>query len=392
MILRALLFLSVALLVLGGATWFMARRTLALLPRLQAHSWVVWGIFALFVVLLFGVPLVHRLLPALDRLLTPFYWAAYLLFAFISTYVVYLLAADLVQVLARRLLGAPSDLGAWAAGSAIVLSALSVAAGLVTARRPPVMHVVEVPVVNLHPDLEGYRIVQISDLHLGPLVGPERVDQIVADTNALAPGLVAITGDLVDGEADGVRHLALRMAALRATHGVFFVTGNHEYYSGVDRWLELVRGMGWTVLHNEHRLLTHGQAHLAVTGMPDPTQRGRRGTEGPNLAKALAGIPPEAFRLLLFHPPRGVAEAAEAGVHLQLSGHTHAGQYFPWSVLVQALWTHAQGLSREGGLWIYTSRGTGFWGPPNRLFVPPELTLLVLRRAEPTAQSEPTPR
>ena len=179
------------------------------------------------------------------------------------------------------------------------------------------------------------------------------------------PTWSAVTGDLVDGEGAGVRAKAVRLGALQATHGVFFVTGNHEYYSGVGRWLQLLRGLGWRVLDNDHALLEHRGALLAVAGMPDPTDR-----VGPDLARALGGIPAGATRVLLFHRPTGTAAAERAGVHLQLSGHTHAGQYFPWSLAVQALYAHPRGLGREGRMWIYTSFGTGFWGPPNRFLVP----------------------
>jgi predicted MPP superfamily phosphohydrolase len=201
------------------------------------------------------------------------------------------------------------------------------------------------------------------------------VDHIVAAGNALKPDLIAITGDLVDGGADGTRAKAERLGALQATHGVCFVTGNHEYYAGVARWLRLFQELGWRVLDNKHVLLEHRGARLAVAGMPDPTAGS---VHGPDLARALAGIPADAFRLLLFHPPTGAEAAERAGVGLQLSGHTHAGQYFPWSLVVPALYAHPKGLGRSGRMWIYTSVGTGFWGPPNRFLVPPELTLIEL--------------
>lgn len=380
MVLRALLFIGTLLLVLGGTGFYLARRSNALLPFLGRHPWLAYALFSLFVLLMFTVPLAHRLAPALDPVLPPFYAVGYFLFSVISTYLVYLLVADLAQFMTRKLLGVPPAFGTWAAGTALVLALLSALGGLVTALRPPVIRRVEVPISDLPPALEGFRIVQISDLHLGPLVRGAAVDRVVEATRSLQPDLVAVTGDLVDGEADGVKALAMRMKALEATHGVFFVTGNHEYYSGVATWLQVVRTMGWTVLANEHRVLDHRGAALAVAGLPDPTEGARRGGAAPDLAKALAGVPPEAIRLLLFHPPKGVEAAAAAGVHLQLSGHTHAGQYFPWSLVVRRIWQHPEGLHRSGNLRIYTSRGTGFWGPPNRLFVPSELTLLVLTR------------
>jgi predicted MPP superfamily phosphohydrolase len=381
--LRTLIFLAVVLLVLCGSSVYMAERSMALCPALARHPDLVWGFLGLFVALLFAAPILHRL-PTLSRRVDPVFWLSYVLFSFVSTYLVYLVAADLVQALARLLTGV--RIGPWAFAAAAAGALASVVLGCVTAMRPVGVRRVEVPIPDLPPGLDGFRIVQISDLHLGPLVRWAQVEHVLAASNALEPDLIAVTGDLVDGEADAVRAKAVRLGELRAVHGVYFVTGNHEYYSGVARWLGLIRNLGWKVLDNEHVLLEHRGAQLAVAGMPDPTAGSRPGA-GPDLARALAGIPQGALRLLLFHPPTGVEAAERAGVQLQLSGHTHAGQYFPWSLVIPFLFAHPRGLGRSGRLWIYTSVGTGFWGPPNRFLVPPELTLLVLRRPGGTATS-----
>ena len=374
MVVRMMVFLAVVALVLAGASSYLAQRSMALCPGLGRHPGLVWGFFGLFVASTFAAPLLHRI-PALGARVDPLFWLSYGLFSFVSTYLVYLAVADLGQALLRRLAGIQA--GGWAFALALGGALVSVALGLVTALRPVAVRRVQVAISGLPPGLDGLRIVQISDLHLGPLVRWSQVEHVVAASNALAPDLVAITGDLVDGEADGVRAKAERLGALRATHGVCLVTGNHEYYSGAARWLGIFRGLGWNVLQNQHVLLEHGAARLAVAGMPDPT--GTSQGCGPDLARALAGIPADALPILLFHPPTGVEAAERAGVRLQLSGHTHAGQYFPWSLVVPALFAHPRGLGRSGRLWIYTSVGTGFWGPPNRFLVPPELTLLVLR-------------
>lgn len=374
MALRTLVFLTAVLVVLGGACAYMGLRTMALAPALAVRPGLVWGALALFVVSLFAVPALHRV-PGLGPWVEPLFSVSYGLFSFMSTYLVYLAAADLAQALARLLAGV--RIGPWAVAAAAAATVLSLGLGLATAVRPPALRRVAIPLEGLAQGLAGLRIVQISDLHLGPLVSAASVDRLVAAANALEPDLIAVTGDLVDGEADTTRHLAERLGALRARHGVFFVTGNHEYYSGVARWLAVIRGLGWRVLHNEHVLLEQGGARLAVAGMPDPTGRGGPGG-GPDLARALAGLPADALPILLYHPPTGAAAAERAGVRLQLSGHTHAGQYFPWSLLIPRLYDHGRGLTREGRMWVYTSVGTGFWGPPNRFLVPPELTLLTL--------------
>jgi len=374
--LRTLIFITILLLVLGGSSVYMAERSMALCPALAQHPGLVWGFFGLFLVLLFTVPVLQRR-PDLARRAVPVFWVGYGMFSFVSTFVIYLAAADLVQALLR--LFAHVHTGPWALILAVGATLVSVLLGCVTAMRPAATQRVEVPIQGLPPGLEGFTIVQISDLHLDPLVPQSRVEQLVGSSNALRPDLVAVTGDLVDGDSDGTRAKVRRLAGLQARHGVCFVTGNHEYYSGVNRWLGVVRELGWNVLDNQHLLLEHDGARLAVAGMPDPSAGGQG--RGPDLGRALAGIPADAVPILLFHPPTGVEAAERAGVRLQLSGHTHAGQYFPWSLMIPALYAHGKGLHRSGGMWIYTSAGTGFWGPPNRFLVPPELTQLVLRRA-----------
>lgn len=383
--LRTLLFISVLLAVLGGSLGYLARRSMALCPPLARHPYATWGFFLGFVVLIFLVPLLNRLFNHRLEFLYALSWG---LFAFISTFLVYLLAADLIQFLLRRFAGASNEVGRVAFWLALGASGLSLAIGLVQALSPPRLRQVRVPIERLDPRLEGFRVVQISDLHLGPLVSAGSVTRLTQQANALAPDLVAITGDLADGHVESTRHKAEQMGAIRARHGTFFVTGNHEYYAGVAQWLPVFQSMGWQVLDNAHKNLDHHGATLTVVGLPDPTSGGRRGPSspvrrGPDLAKALSGAPANSFRLLLFHPPTGFENAERSGIHLQLSGHTHAGQYFPWSLLVPRLFRFPRGLARFGGLWIYTSVGTGYWGPPNRFLVPPELTLLVLERAKP---------
>lgn len=376
---RALIGIALLLALLGSAFTYMARRSMALCPPLAKHPAGVWGFFGLFLLLMFLVPLVNRLT---GHRADALYWLSYGLFGFVSTYLVYLLAADFGQALLRRFAQAPAALGTWAFGLALGAALLSNLVGLVTALRPPVLQTVEVPIQDLPEGLDGFRIVQVSDLHLGPLVPAAKVEQLAGRINDLKPDLVAVTGDLVDGEADGVRAKVEPLVALHSIHGVFFVTGNHEYYSGVARWIPVLQSLGWHVLDNTHQVLHHRGTPLVVAGMPDPAAQGRRGTgRGPDLAATLAGAPAGAPKVLLFHPPTGYDAAERAGILLQLSGHTHSGQYFPWSLVVRSVFRYPAGLRRHGGMWIYTSVGTGFWGPPNRFLVPPELTLLILRRA-----------
>jgi len=381
--LQFLIFLTVLLLVLGGAGTYLAERSIALWPALGSHSGAVRLTVASLLAGMLLITLLQRV-PVLGHRLGALLWLSHGCFSLVSSFLVYLAAADLVQALLRLATG--MHVGPWALGVASAAALGTSLLGLATALRPARTRTVEIPISDLPAALDGFRIVQISDLHLSPTTPWYQVEHLVNAANALRPDLLAVTGDLVDAEADGVRPKAERLGAIRARHGAAFVTGNHEYYSGLGRWLQVIRGMGWRILDNSHAVLEHDGARLAVAGMPDPTaaQTGH----GPDLARALAGIPAEAVPILLFHPPTGTRASATAGVRLQLSGHTHGGQYFPWSLLVPSLFRHGKGLSREGGMWVYTSVGTGVWGPPNRFLVPQELTLLVLRTAS-GSQSHP---
>ena len=376
-------FLLIVLAIVGSLCWYMASRTLALSPLFARHPAWVYGFFIAFLGLQFCTPLMHRI-PFLTHRLDGLYWITYGLMSLVSMYFVFLVGSDLVQWVARRWFHAPTVFGQYALFAAMALASLSTLLGLINVLMPVPLHRVEVPIADLPPQLDGFRIVQISDLHLGPMAREDQVTRIAALTRAQRPDLVAITGDLVDSEADGTRAKAALLRDLGARHGVCFITGNHEYYSGASRWLELFRSFGWHVLQNGHEVMDHDGASLVVIGMPDPAARfGRAGSgSGPDLDLALAGAPAQGTRILLFHQPLGYREAEAADVKLQLSGHTHGGQYFPWTLLVRRIFAHPVGLHAFKRMWIYTSPGTGFWGPPNRFMMPPELTLLTLKRID----------
>jgi len=239
---------------------------------------------------------------------------------------------------------------------------------------------VEVAVAGLHPDLEGLRIAQISDLHIGSGIRGRHIRLVVEAANALGPDLVAFTGDLADGLP---RHLAAEaapLAELRAPLGRYFITGNHEYYSDAEGWLAVASGLGFRTLVNEHEVLARGDARLVVAGVPDPQGAGFLPHHRPRPDLALAGAPAADFRLLLAHRPSQAPAAAAAGFHLMLCGHTHGGQYHPFTWIADKANLYLHGLHRHAErLWVYVSRGTGTWGPPMRVGAPTEITLLTLR-------------
>ncbi len=251
--------------------------------------------------------------------------------------------------------------------------------GLWNAHRVAAVREVEVPIAGLPPALHGFTIAQISDVHVGPTIRRGWLQAVVDRVNALEADLVAITGDLVDGTVHELGPHVAPLAALASRHGTYFVTGNHEYYSGAHAWIVELRRLGVRVLLNEHVLLRHGGATLALAGVADWSAHHFDASHRSDPQAAIAGlVDAAALRVLLAHQPRSAVAAARAGFHLQLSGHTHGGQFLPWNWFVRLQQPFTAGLNRLQDLWVYVSRGTGYWGPPKRLGAPSEITRLRL--------------
>lgn len=245
------------------------------------------------------------------------------------------------------------------------------------------LRISQVPVTlsRLPAALDGFTIAQLTDIHVGFTVSRGFVEGLVERTNALRPDLIAITGDLVDGDVPTLAGAVAPLGDLRAPHGVYFVTGNHEYYSGVEPWVEALRRLGIRVLRNQHVRIGHGQHSFDLAGIDDHDAARFGNGHGPDLDKALAGRDPDRELILLAHQPRQVRDAHEHGVGLQLSGHTHGGQIWPWHYLALAQQGFLAGLHRYRGTQLYVSRGTGYWGPPVRVGAPAEIARIVLRSA-----------
>jgi predicted MPP superfamily phosphohydrolase len=259
----------------------------------------------------------------------------------------------------------------------VLATVLAVAAyGWVRARRPDVVRV-PVPIAGLHPGVEGLRIVQISDLHVGHTTRAF-LDEVVDTINGLAPDVVAITGDLVEGTIDEVAADLAPLRRLTARHGVFFVTGNHEYFVDGPAWAAHLPDLGIRVLRNERVTLEREGGAVLLAGVDD-LFGARFPGHGPDLAGALAGRDPQIPVVLLSHQPVTVDDAARHGVALQLSGHTHGGQIWPFGWLVRLQQPYLSGLVRHGPTWLYVHRGTGHWGPPLRVGAPPEIAVLELQ-------------
>ncbi|RKH17078.1 metallophosphoesterase [Corallococcus sp. CA047B] len=226
--------------------------------------------------------------------------------------------------------------------------------------------------------LEGLSIVQLTDLHVGPFIQRRFMDELVRRANALKPDLVAITGDMVDGSVPRLGGHVAALGNLQARYGRFFVTGNHDYASGADAWVAYLRSLDITSLRNRHVRIGDAGGAFDLVGVDDWHGARRLGQKGYDLEKALAGRDPERAAVLLAHQPANFKVAAQQGVDLQISGHTHGGQLFPMTALIGLRWEHSAGHYQQGDSHLYVSRGCGFWGPPMRLGSPPELVKLVL--------------
>lgn len=259
--------------------------------------------------------------------------------------------------------------------TAAPLSALSV----YQARKEPEVSRVNLEIPGLPAGLDGFAIAQISDTHIGPTIRADWARMVVDRVNALSPDMVVHTGDMVDGTVAELRNSVAPFADLKARHGVWFCTGNHEYYSGVRQWLPHVRWLGMTPLVNEHALVDTGNGRILLAGVSDYSSRRIDPAHVSSPARAMQAAPDHDVSILLAHQPRSVFEAEEAGFDVQLSGHTHGGQFFPWTYAVHWFQPYVRGLHRVGGTLLYVNVGTGYWGPPMRLGTSPEITLHVLR-------------
>jgi uncharacterized protein len=298
-----------------------------------------------------------------------------------SSLCVLALLRDLLLMPVVWLVSAPKAqlLEAASASAVVALAVLATTVGFLNARRRARIVRVEVPLADLPPALHGFSIVQVSDVHVGRTIKRKYVEAIVAAVNELHADLIAVTGDVVDGSVQELAAHTAPLAELRARYGTFLVTGNHEYYSGEAAWRAEFERLGLRVLMNEHVVLEHRGAALVVAGVTDFGAHRFDAAQRSDPRAALAGSPRHAAaRILLAHQPRSAPEAARAGFDLQLSGHTHGGQFWPWMFFVRFQQPFTAGLHRLGGLWVYISRGTGYWGPPKRFGAPSEITLLSL--------------
>lgn len=388
------IFLLIASTILGLIhyyLWIRMVRASGLPPPLrQAGSWVLLALYLSIPLSMFA----SRGLPfEVSRLLTflPFIWMGMMMLLFF-----WFLTADALKAVAalvNKMRG--GDLAAvdearrailgqfLAGGAACTAGGLTVLAVTNALKRVQVVRV-EVKLKHFPRSMNGFLVVQLSDLHLGITFGRRWLSELVTQVNRLEPDLIVITGDLIDGSVARLTREVAPLSELRATHGVYFVTGNHEYYSGVEQWIPAIRSLGVKVLHNERVEISRGEDSFYLAGIDDFNAARITHGHGPVLNRALQGRKPGREVILLAHQPRAIFEAHQLGVGLVLSGHTHGGQIWPFTYLVGLQQPYNKGLYRHSPqTQIYVNQGTGLWGPPMRLGTRSEISAIRLYCEEP---------
>ena len=389
-----IIWLSVVFTVLAGGYWYIGSRLIGTMGWSQNLRIAAWaGLGALFLIPLISMFL-FRYVEGLGKLWA---WITYVGLGFLSLVFTVLLFRDLIWLGGRgveylvALFQSPAasptdpsrrDFLLQSSNLAVLgIAGALTAYGVYEARRRPGVVRLTIPLKNLPDEFEGFRIVQITDLHAGLTVKRNWIQSITRQVAELAPDLIAFTGDLADGSVPHLRDDVAPLAELQAPHGKFFVTGNHEYYSGVEPWLEEARRIGYDVLINEHRLVQRNGSTLALAGVTDPTgAQFMPHTHTPNPTAAIENAPPDTVKILLAHQPKQVFEAAPLGFDLMICGHTHGGQFFPWNLVAALGQPFIKGLHNYDGAWVYVSKGTGYWGPPVRLGARSEITVITLTK------------
>ena len=250
--------------------------------------------------------------------------------------------------------------------------------GMYQALKEPVIKRVEIKIEGLPESLKGFRMAQITDLHVGSMITGKFVERVARKIQELNADMLFFTGDAADGSVQSYGEHLNSLAEIHPKYGKYFVTGNHEYYSDMNGWLQLIEGLGFKILVNESQNIIVNDATIMITGIPDRGGGHFSSSHKTDMEKAVGGMNSSDLKILLAHQPGDVEHATKYGFDLQLSGHTHGGQYFPFSLLVQMAHPFIKGLHKRENTWIYINQGTGYWGPPLRIGTEPEITEIVL--------------
>jgi predicted MPP superfamily phosphohydrolase len=396
-----MIFFAVSISILFLAYFYLGRRLISPSGLSPTKKRVLWLSF-LVIPLLMPLSFLFRFLFKNSILIDLMGWIAFVLIGFFSLVIILLMLKDIINLSLRMYTGIKhairgkdnkqkypinpdrrrfiiNSINFGILGSSAFLTGF----GMYEARRKAVIQNIAITIPHLPTKFEGFRIAQFTDLHVGPTIKRKFVQSVVDQINKLNANLIVCTGDLVDDLVSNIREDVSPIKDLYAPKGVYFVTGNHEYYVGVESWLDEIDRLGLTLLLDKHRLIEQDDQKIILAGVTDYGAKQFVAEHRSDPQAALAQAPDGHVKILLAHQPRNIFTAANTGYDLQISGHTHGGQYFPWSMLVTLGQPYVSGLHKHDNTWIYVNRGTGYWGPPIRLGVPSEITVFTLTKQKP---------
>jgi len=375
--LRFLNFLVIISSVFLSSGFYLGSRITTAFPKYDTV--LVWlAIFAIIILQIVG-PIFYRVLPDRNNRYFVLRWIMFTCMGIASSALLYMIVTDFIVFGLKIAFPAYENLlpqiGVAAALALVIVTNI---VGMAQVAKGPHLYSVKVPLPEAYRSLHGLRIAQISDLHVGPTIGRRYAERVVNLVNKQRPDLIALTGDMVDGRPEQIREGIEPLRNLSAKYGAFGVLGNHEFYWNGQCWMDTYSSLGMSLLNNSHRLISHNDSQFLIAGVPDRKASRMLDNLSSSPSLALDGAPNDVYKILLAHQPSSHEDAEKAGFHLQLSGHTHGGQFFPFTLIVRLAEKFVKGLYQHKGLWVYVNRGTGYWGPPIRFLVPAEVTIISL--------------
>ncbi len=260
-------------------------------------------------------------------------------------------------------------------------AAVATSYGIYEARKTPGLVILDIPIPRLPQTFDGFKIIQICDIHAGLTVDRDWIEKVVEEVQKQSPDLIAFVGDMVDGSVSGLESTVAPFADLQAPFGKFFTTGNHEYYSGAIPWIEHARVLGFDVLMNEHRKIEKNGSTIVLAGVTDYTAGQFYKDQASDPHKAVEGVSNDEIKIMMAHQPRSLYQFGDLKIDFTMNGHTHGGQFIPWNWFATLGQPFIKGLHQWNEGLVYVSKGTGYWGPPVRLGARSEVTVFVLRKS-----------
>lgn len=370
-------FVGILLLLVGYTTF----KAWQLWPQ---HRVVAMSLVIPIFYLMIGGMFLYRSYPTLIHAswFTVFIFVGGIIMSVWSTFIIFSIPIDVIHLMVHvfRKMSGPHDPERRAFisnGFRMGLLAVSggmAGMGLIEMWRGPRTKKTDIHHAKFPKSLDGLHVVQISDLHVSSAIRKDYVQRVVEQTNALQPDLIFITGDLADGKIELMKEHLEPLKNLRAKHGIYYITGNHEYYWGANDFIALAKSYGFVPLVNENQIIQIQGSHIKIAGVTDPVGGNFLANHKPDLQKTFASVQKTDFNILLAHRPDTILEAEPLGYDLQFSGHTHGGQFFPFNFLTPIANKFWHGLNRHGNMQVYVNAGTGYWGPPNRFAISSEIS------------------